>query len=160
MFHGAPGAGKSSLLAQAASGVRGSLYVSAEEELSQVAARALRLGLRPDMELLATDEIGEALAAAGDADLLIVDSIQTMRPDAVAATRAAVAHARDRRVAVALVCHETKSGAHAGLRLLEHLIDCAVRLERDPRWLVVEKNRYGTAGCGLPLKMTERGLSL
>lgn len=157
MVHGDPGAGKSTALAQAAGAVRGALYVTNEEDVSAVAARAQRVGA--DFELFSSTDMPALLSVAGRAPLLIVDSIQAMEPGAVAATELAVAHARKNNVCVVLICHETKSGIFAGLRTLEHLIDAAIRISRGPpRLIVTEKNRNGPAGVSIELTMTERGL--
>jgi len=161
LVHGEPGAGKSTCLAQAVAGVRGSLYVTAEEELGAVAGRFLRLGLRDDVNLLRESNMDTALATAGAAPLLIIDSVQMMAPGLVPATQAAIDHARARNVCVVLVCHEVKSGQHAGPRVIEHMIDCTVAVRRGPpRGIMVAKNRYGPAGIGIALDMTERGLVL
>lgn len=156
MVHGEPGAGKSTLLAQAAGHVRSAAYVSGEEDVSQVAARFLRLGLEAD--LLGETDMAAALDAVQGAPLVIIDSIQVMRPGGVIATQLAVDYARARNVAIALVCHQNKEGGHSGARTIEHLIDVTIRLARNPRSITTEKNRYGPAGISLFLEMTEKGL--
>ncbi len=61
--------------------------------------------------------------------------------------------------AIVLVCHETKAGGFAGPRTIEHLVDVALRMTREPeRSLVVVKNRFGRAGRQIPLLMTSHGL--
>ena len=154
LFHGAPGAGKSTLLAQAAGAIRGSCYISGEEEVSQVAHRFQRLGL--DCDLLESRNIDE-LVFANRASFVVVDSVQAMTVGALRATELAVEFARAERIPVAIVCHETKGGAHSGPRTIEHLIDCTIRVVRTPRLVQVEKNRYGAAGIECPVIMTERG---
>jgi DNA repair protein RadA/Sms len=137
LLHGEPGAGKSTALAQAAAGVPGSLYVCLEEDVSAVADRVIRLGLRDDMDLLAEADI---------------------EAEALDAVKVAVAHARRWGTTVVLVCHETKGGIHAGARAIEHLVDVTVKIGRGPpRYIATEKNRFGVAGVWLPLEMTERG---
>jgi DNA repair protein RadA/Sms len=128
LLYGAPGAGKSTLLAQVAGSVPGSLYVSLDE--------------------LVTDA----------ANLLIVDSLQLTSDGAVETAKRVVDAARATGMAVIMVCHATKAGDHAGPRLLEHLGDVTLRLDRQPRALVALKNRYGAAPVWLPLLMTEEGL--
>lgn len=158
LVHGGPGAGKSTALAQAAAGVPESLYVTLEEDVALVADRVLRLGLRPDMALLAESDVAVAMGMAGLAPLVILDSIQMTDGGALDAVRVAVAHARSRQVAVVLVCHETKAGQHAGVRTIEHLVDVTLKFGREPvRYIACEKNRYGPAGIHLPLEMTPRG---
>lgn len=150
MLHGAPGAGKSTALAQVAGGVPGSLYVSLEEPLSAVAERCRRLGV----STMLSDDLADLGHARG---LAIVDSIQ-MTGDALDTVHAVVEHARSSGTAVVLVCHETKAGQHVGRRTIEHLVDVSLMLTRQPRAVVCEKNRHGPAGVYFPLRMTERGL--
>jgi DNA repair protein RadA/Sms len=151
LLYGAPGAGKSTLLAQVAGSVPGSLYVSLEEPLEAVAARFIRLGLRRETRL--SDEL-----VFDAANLLIVDSLQLTSDGAVETAKRVVDAARATGMAVIMVCHATKAGDHAGPRLLEHLGDVTLRLDRQPRALVALKNRYGAAPVWLPLLMTEEGL--
>lgn len=158
LLHGEPGAGKSTVLAQACAGVPGSLYVCLEEDVSQVADRVIRLGLRDDMDLLAEADIGEALSIAVNSPLVVLDSLQLVEGKAIDAVRAAVAHARRWMTVVVLVCQETKGGIHAGARAIEHLVDATIKVGRGPpRFIATEKNRFGVAGVWLPLTMTERG---
>ena len=161
LLHGEPGAGKSTVLAQAAAGVPGSLYVCLEEDVAAVADRAIRLGLRDDMDLLGGEtDIGEALAVAVNSPLVILDSLQLVEGKAIDAVKVAVAHARRWQVAVVLVCHETKGGVHAGARAIEHLVDTTVKVGRGPpRYIATEKNRFGAAGVWLPLEMSEKGFT-
>lgn len=157
MLHGEPGAGKSTLLAQACGGVRGAVYVSAEEDIGPLGARFKRLGLRCD--LLVETDIASALATVGKAPpLVVIDSVQGMRSSTVVVAQAVLAHARANRVAVVIVCQEIKSGRHAGPMELEHLVDASVKMGRG--YIAVEKNRYGPAGISLITEMTEKGLQL
>lgn len=157
LFHGEPGAGKSTVLAQAASAIRGAVYISGEEELSQIAARFIRLD--GDCDLIESKDIESALGDCERASFVVVDSVQVMSCGALRATECAVEFARRMRIPVAVVCHETKGGVHSGPRTIEHLIDCTIRIVRGPpRLVLVEKNRYGPAGVGLPVQMTERGM--
>ncbi|HEY5432203.1 MAG TPA: ATPase domain-containing protein, partial [Coriobacteriia bacterium] len=89
LLGGEPGIGKSTLLLQVADSLARSgkrvLYVCGEESPAQVKMRAERLGCWGDIGLLpATDVTSvEAAALEDQADVLIVDSIQTMiDPDA------------------------------------------------------------------------------
>ena len=70
LLGGAPGAGESTLLLQAAAAVAGAVYVTGEEECASIALRASRLGLA------ASDVI---LSASSDADM-IARAIVTRRP--------------------------------------------------------------------------------
>lgn len=158
LLHGPPGAGKSTLALQAAAGVRGAAYCSAEEDAGRVADRAIRLRLRRDLVLIEARSAAEALAACGDAPLVVLDSLQALGGRPLAAAQACVDHARRTSACVVLVCHETKAGQHAGPRAVEHLVDASLRLGRDPRELVAHKNRHGPAGEPVALVMGPRGL--
>jgi DNA repair protein RadA/Sms len=159
MVHGAPGAGKSTLVGQAAGNVSRSLYISAEESVEMVAARFVRLGFS-DQLCLAERDMAAALAEIKGAPLAIIDSVSTIRPGIIAAGTMAVEYAQANGCAIVLICHENKMGQHAGPRQLEHLIDCTIGLLREPRGrvLVVEKNRFGPAPLAWQLEMTAKGL--
>ena len=180
LLGGEPGAGKSTLLLQAAAALtaRGStvLYLSAEESPGQVRLRAERLGaLRPRLLLAASSDI-DAVAALVEThapDVLVVDSIQTVRhpdvpgaPGGIAQVRecaaALVAIAKRRGMATLLVGHVTKDGQLAGPRTLEHLVDVVLEMEGDRhhalRLLRATKNRYGAAGEVGCFEMVDDGL--
>src|SRR5579862_1857832 len=82
LLGGDPGIGKSTLLLQVAAhvaGVRGVLYASGEESVSQVGLRAQRLGLTAlALGCVAESDLQAIIALAGErkAGLLVVDSIQ------------------------------------------------------------------------------------
>lgn len=158
LLHGAPGAGKSTLLAQAVGGITGAAYVSGEEDDSQVAARFIRLGC--ECEIISTGDMATALDAITGCRFAVLDSIQALEPCGLAAAQLAVAHARANRVAMILVCQQNKEGQHAGLRAIEHLTDCTIRLDRNPRSITIEKNRYGESHVSRLLTMTAKGLTL
>ncbi len=164
LLGGEPGIGKSTLLLQAAAAVareRVVLYASGEESTQQTAQRARRLELSaPHLTLISDShlesilELGTRLGAA----LLVVDSIQTMRTDAVDAsagapqqlrecTAALVRYAKQGGPAVIIVGHVTKDGAIAGPKLLEHLVDSVLYFDSDAgsryRMLRATKNRFG-----------------
>ena len=90
---GEPGIGKSTLVLQAAAGVAASssgagsvLYASGEESAAQIRLRSARLGLLDGpsadaIRVLAESEVGDIAEVVRETrpDLLVVDSIQTMR---------------------------------------------------------------------------------
>jgi DNA repair protein RadA/Sms len=177
---GEPGVGKSTLLtevaARAAAAGRVVLYVSAEESAQQVRSRAERLGaLDPRLWLLAETSLPAIVNAIGTtgAELVIVDSIQTVydpelgsSPGSVLQVRECahrlVREAKARDVAVALVGHVTKDGGLAGPRVLEHVVDTVLAFEGERhhalRLLRASKHRFGsTAELGL-FEMTGTGL--
>ena len=178
-----PGAGKSTLLLQlaqeyAARGLK-VLYASGEESGSQIRARADRLfpSIHDNIWLLASSDLEEveAQAYATDADVLVIDSIQTFRlPEhpqragtpvqTVACTERIMDLCKNpqKKRAALLVGHMTKSDEMAGLRTLEHMVDTVLLLEGDPseelRMLRSTKNRFGATGeIGL-FEMKQHGL--
>lgn len=169
---GAPGAGKSTLMVQVAASVHSSSYVTAEEKLCMVARRAQMVGASDAEMSLGESDDAESIAAMiteRRPPLVIVDSLQTVHaggrlgafgtPSQVRACAAMlIGAAREAGSAIILVCHETKAGAFAGPRTVEHLVDVALRLEREPRRLTTIKNRFGPAGTGIDLAMTPHGL--
>jgi DNA repair protein RadA/Sms len=177
---GEPGVGKSTLLldvaSRAAAAGRRVLYVSGEESMSQVAARAGRIGANhPGLLLSSAALLGEVLGLVERErpDLLVVDSIQTVgcaevdgTPGGVTLVRAVtgelVAAAKAGRMACLLVGHVTKDGSVAGPRTIEHLVDAVLLFEGDQgaalRWLRSTKNRFGAAdevGC---FQMAQNGI--
>ncbi|MDQ6839455.1 MAG: DNA repair protein RadA [Actinomycetota bacterium] len=177
---GEPGIGKSTLLLQAlaamAGGGRRALLVSAEESAQQVGRRAVRLGLDDPGLWLVSETTLAGVGAAADAvkaQVMVVDSIQTIWDPELESTPGSVtqvrgcAHAlaglaRDRNMAVLLVGHVTKDGALAGPRVLEHLVDTVISFDGDRhhalRLVRTVKHRFGATGeLGL-FEMTEEGL--
>jgi DNA repair protein RadA/Sms len=179
LLGGDPGIGKSTLLLQAADALsreRSVLYVSGEESVRQVAARAQRLGLDATTLRLGAETRVESIldeASAAQAQVLVVDSIQTMQTElsessagsAVQVRESAarlVRYAKASGTAVLLIGHVTKEGQIAGPRILEHMVDTVLYFESDPasRFRVVRavKNRYGSANELGVFAMAEQGL--
>jgi DNA repair protein RadA/Sms len=156
LLYGGPGSGKSTLMAQACKGISGSVYLSAEESVEQVGHRFKRLGC-PEQYLASERDIYAALKLAEGAPFVVVDSVSAMRPGVIACGEACVDFARQTKAAIVIICHQTKDGGHAGPRQLEHLIDCTLKLSRNPRVLTVEKNRFGPAPLAWELTMTQEG---
>ena len=165
LLGGDPGIGKSTLLLEAADNLSASapvLYVSGEESNSQIRLRADRLGVSGENLFLYTEtNAEEAIERAKEvkAQMLIVDSIQTMECAAaesaagsVSQVRAATAlftrFAKDTGTVVFIVGHVTKDGAIAGPRVLEHIVDTVLYFEGDRheglRLLRAVKNRFGS----------------
>jgi DNA repair protein RadA/Sms len=154
------------------------LYVSGEEAVEQVRLRARRLGLQDSrLELAASinlREIAASLEAAGDAALVVIDSIQTMWMDSIDSAPGTVSQvracsfelirlAKTRNFAVVLVGHVTKEGAIAGPRVLEHMVDAVLYFEGDRghqfRILRGVKNRFGATDEIGVFEMTDSGLA-
>ncbi len=179
LLGGDPGIGKSTLLLQVAAHAaagRRVVYASGEESVSQVALRARRLSIAANtLEVLAETDLHSILdqAAARQAALLVVDSIQTVQLPTVAASAGAVSQLREctaelvrfaktTATAVVLIGHVTKEGAIAGPRVLEHLVDTVLYFESEAgsRFRIVRatKNRFGAVNELGFFAMTEAGL--
>ena len=179
MLGGDPGAGKSTLLLQVAAALTPRapvLYVTGEESLAQIAARAKRLAL-PAADLnVASETVVERVAALAEATqprLLVIDSIQVMQtetagslPGSVSQVRECAARlvrlAKQTDAVVVLVGHVTKEGNLAGPKVLEHMIDCFVMLDAPAgsryRTLRSHKNRFGAVNELGVFAMTEGGM--
>jgi len=178
---GDPGIGKSTLLLQAAASFARKglkvIYVSGEEATAQVRMRAQRLDLADTAVLLAAEtnlrNILTTLEAEA-ADLVIIDSIQTMwldtvdsAPGSVSQVRAAahelVTFAKRKGTSVMLVGHVTKEGQIAGPRVVEHMVDTVLYFEGERghqfRILRSVKNRFGPADEIGVFEMTGAGLA-
>ncbi len=181
LIGGDPGIGKSTLLLQAAENMaaRGEevLYVSGEESLRQVALRAQRLGAHSrNLKLLAETNVERVLLHVDKLNprYIIIDSIQTMYRQGMTSSAGSVTQvresaqafmqlAKERGCPVFLVGHVTKSGALAGPRVLEHMVDTVLSFEGDNmhayRILRADKNRYGSTNeIGL-FEMCETGMA-
>ena len=178
---GDPGIGKSTLLLQSAAALAAQgkrvVYVSGEEAVAQVRLRAQRLGLGDAGVLLAAETNVEIILATLEngppADLVIIDSIQTLWTDRVDSAPGTVTQVRTSAqaltrlakktgAAVVLVGHVTKDGQIAGPSVVEHMVDAVLYFEGDSshtfRILRGVKNRYGATDEIGVFAMTERGL--
>ncbi len=182
LLAGDPGIGKSTLLLQAASalaanGVR-AYYISGEEGTEQIRLRATRLGLTEAPVRLATAtnvrDILTSLESGEPADVIVVDSIQTMylhnhdsAPGTVSQVRGAaqelIRHAKLSSSVLLLVGHVTKEGQIAGPRVLEHMVDAVLYFEgeRSHQFRIVRavKNRFGPTDEIGVFEMTSAGLT-
>ncbi len=181
LIGGEPGIGKSTILLQvtallAAAG-RSVLYATGEESPYQLRLRAERLdepaGQVPVVAETDLESILEA-ARARDAELLVIDSIQTVSlgsldgaPGSVAQVRECAARlmrfAKESSTAVVVVGHVTKGGGIAGPKTLEHIVDTVLYFEGesslDFRLLRAAKNRYGSVDELGVFRMTAAGLT-
>jgi DNA repair protein RadA/Sms len=162
---GDPGIGKSTLMMQMAASLTQQtvLYITGEESLSQVRLRADRLMPKPHDRVLLLAEtdveiVGQILEQAA-ADLIIVDSMQTMHhpqlesaPGTVSQVREVTSYfmryAKAKGVSVFLVGHVTKEGVIAGPRVVEHMVDAVLQFEGERHYayriLRATKNRFGS----------------
>lgn len=176
---GEPGIGKSSLLLQVADvyGRRGlrSLYLSGEESIEQIKARADRFGIAGEAVSVANiTDLDEIVALAqDDFQFIIIDSIQTVASSAFDSPPGTVGQVREsssRLIELAkqtgkvlfLVGHITKDGLVAGPKVLEHMVDTVLYFEGDRyhlyRILRSQKNRFGPTGEIGVFEMTGGGL--
>lgn len=178
LLGGEPGIGKSTLTLQLASQVahdKKVLYVSGEESLGQVAARAKRLGANDEIDFVDTVllEGMKKVIAEGEYDLVIVDSVQTMVSGEITQAMGSISQikycvynlmqlAKAKNITFILIGHVTKDGEVAGPKILEHLVDVVIYFEGERtgnmRILRVLKNRYGSSDETGVMIMTEKGL--
>ena len=176
---GSPGIGKSTLLLQICQTVsreKRVLYVTGEESEKQLKMRSERLGVNAgDLLILAETDLEEILQAAmtSEAQVLIVDSIQTLSasenssmPGSVSqvkdCTMALMQLAKNNGITVFLIGHVNKEGAIAGPKVLEHMVDCVLYFEGDQstnyRILRAAKNRFGSTNELGVFEMQNKGL--
>ncbi|GFO53496.1 DNA repair protein RadA [Geomonas sp. Red276] len=179
LIGGDPGAGKSTILLQTmcfAARERSVLYVSGEESLQQIAARARRLQLPLDrVKMLAESSVERVLEAASaeNPQVVVIDSIQVMQvagveaaPGGVSQVRESAAtltcYAKTSGVVLIMVGHVTKDQALAGPMTLSHMVDTQIMLSstEDARYRLMRttKNRFGPVNELGVFAMTERGL--
>jgi DNA repair protein RadA/Sms len=151
-------------------------YISGEEAVEQIRARAKRMGLdKAPVELASATALREILATLKRErfDIVIVDSIQTLWSDAheagpgsVTQVRACAGEmvrlAKSQGVAVILVGHVTKDGQVAGPRVVEHMVDAVLSFEGERgypfRILRAGKNRFGATDEIGVFEMGDAGL--
>ena len=179
LLSGEPGVGKSTMLLQlcgAISRQHSVLYVTGEESVRQVKLRATRLGVpQENIFLAAENNVDEicGLIEKEKPDLVVIDSIQTMRCDDIASSSGTVSQVKEstaRFLAVAKSCeiptflvgHVNKDGAIAGPKVMEHIVDTVLYFEGDKmlpyRILRAAKNRYGSTNEIGMFDMTGKGL--
>jgi DNA repair protein RadA/Sms len=180
LIGGEPGIGKSTLLLQAAARLeaegRSVLYASGEESPDQIRLRADRLieDAGPVHVLGETrlEAIIEAVSAVR-AEVVVIDSIQTVYSDALESAPGNVGQvrecsgqlmrfAKETGTSVIVVGHVTKGGGIAGPKTLEHIVDTVLYFEGeatlDYRLLRTTKNRFGSVDELGVFSMTESGL--
>jgi DNA repair protein RadA/Sms len=161
---GEPGIGKSTLLLQDALQLQGitTLYISGEESEQQIKMRADRLKIKNENFYLLTETDTQAIfkeIKKLKPQLIIIDSIQTLRsqfvessPGSVSQIRECAAEfqkfAKETHTPVFLIGHITKDGSIAGPKILEHMVDTVLQFEGDRNYayriLRTLKNRFGS----------------
>ncbi|MBN2486635.1 MAG: DNA repair protein RadA [Bacteroidales bacterium] len=177
LLGGEPGIGKSTLALQLALNSRKKvLYVSGEENASQIKMRAGRIGPLNNECLIYNETLLEDIIAQFNNEkpsLLIIDSIQTIytglaepAPGSVTQVRECAAQllriAKESSVPVLIIGHITKDGLLAGPKILEHIVDTVVQFEGDQhldfRILRTLKNRFGAVPELAIFEMDQSGL--
>ena len=163
---GDPGIGKSTLLLQMCYNLSAAgkdvLYISGEESLKQIKLRADRIGqCSGTLKLLCETSLDsiEDILTRNKPEIVIIDSIQTMYKEDVAAAPGSVSQVRETtsilmqlakglNITIFIVGHVTKEGTVAGPRMLEHMVDTVLYFEGDRqdsfRLLRSVKNRFGS----------------
>jgi DNA repair protein RadA/Sms len=177
---GDPGIGKSTLLLQAvallAKAGAKAVYISGEEAADQVRRRARRLGLADAPVALAAETSLEVILDGlkkETPDIAIIDSVQTLWSDQLAAAPGTVAQvracaqelvrfAKKKNTIIILVGHVTKDGQIAGPRVVEHMVDAVLYFEGERshqfRILRAVKNRFGPTDEIGVFEMVDAGL--
>jgi DNA repair protein RadA/Sms len=180
LIGGEPGIGKSTLLLQAAARLetagRTVLYTSGEESPDQLRLRADRLVEDAGaVHVVGETRLEAILGAAGavSADVVVIDSIQTVYTETLESAPGNVGQvrecsgqlmrfAKESGTAVIVVGHVTKGGGIAGPKTLEHIVDTVLYFEGevtlDYRLLRTTKNRFGSVDELGVFTMTESGL--
>ncbi len=178
---GDPGIGKSTLLLQVCKHLSDDghkvLYITGEESLKQIKLRANRLGDFNDNLLILCEtnlDLIEAHIRKSEPEMVIIDSIQTMFREDVAAAAGSVSQVREStnmllqlakglEISIFIVGHVTKEGVVAGPRVLEHMVDTVLYFEGDRhasyRILRGVKNRFGSTNEIGVFEMRMEGLS-
>lgn len=180
LLGGDPGVGKSTLLLEvtARAALKGAsvAYISGEEAVEQIRARAKRMGLaQAAVNLASATALRDIVATLKRErfDIVVIDSIQTLWSDvheagsgSVTQVRACAGElvrlAKAQGVAVVLVGHVTKDGQIAGPRVVEHMVDAVLSFEGERgypfRILRAGKNRFGATDEIGVFEMGDAGL--
>ncbi len=177
LLGGEPGAGKSTIVLQACKSLaekNSVLYVSGEESLSQIKLRATRLSVDSKNIKLANENNVDAICREiKNADIVIIDSIQTMVSEEISSSAGSVTQVRESAtklireakasgVPMIIIGHINKDGAIAGPKVLEHIVDTVLYFEGDKylsfRILRAVKNRFGSTNEIGIFEMSSKGL--
>ncbi len=179
LLGGAPGIGKSTLLLQICNYMDRKLkilYISGEESKKQIKLRASRLGIdNPELLVMTENDmenvINEIMSCS--ADIVIVDSIQTMNSAESTSLPGSVAQVKEcanillklsksLEIPILTVGHVNKDGAIAGPKVLEHIVDAVLYFEGEKntqyRIIRAAKNRYGSTNEIGVFQMVGNGL--
>jgi DNA repair protein RadA/Sms len=175
---GDPGIGKSTLMLQMCQHLEADniLYITGEESLRQIKFRADRLENIPEDILLLAETNLETINStikSSSANIIIIDSIQSIYSDMLDATPGSVAQVREcasllmqtaktTNKAIIVIGHVTKEGVIAGPKILEHTVDTVLQFEGEKtysfRILRSIKNRFGSTNEIGIFEMSDKGL--
>lgn len=152
------------------------LYISWEEHIGQISARANRLGVTSEYIDIITESYFDDVVATiktHNADIIIIDSLSVLGSGSLEGssgsmnqirtmTETFMSLAKTLEKSIILIGHVTKDGSIGWPKALEHLVDVVLYLEwvrtENYRILRALKNRFGpTDAVGL-FRMEERGL--
>ena len=119
------------------------LYVSGEEHIGQISARANRLGVSSENISIITENDFDNIISTirvSDADIIIIDSLSVLSSDTLEGTPGSMSQirsmteiymqiAKTTEKSILLIGHVTKDGSIGGPKALEHLVDVVLFLE-------------------------------
>jgi DNA repair protein RadA/Sms len=179
LLGGEPGIGKSTLLLQICEflcGERTVLYISGEESLRQIKLRAERLGVKSgNLSLMSACDAETIVSTIMNTrpDIVIIDSIQTMKIDGISSGAGSISQvrecanlflhtAKDLEIPFFIVGHVNKDGGIAGPKVMEHIVDTVLLFEGEKHYsyriLRAVKNRFGSTNEIGVFDMTGEGL--
>ena len=186
LLSGEPGIGKSTLALHMAEWYSSStksdtwdtqvLYVSGEEHLAQISARAHRLGVTSDRISIVTESDFDSIVVTierSTARIIIIDSLSVLSSSSIEGSPGSVSQirimtemcmniAKKMHKSIILIWHVTKDGSIGGPKSLEHLVDVVLFLEgvrtENYRILRALKNRFGPTDNVWLFRMEENWL--
>ncbi len=166
LIGGEPGIGKihnfAAALRRGQQNQKNVLYVTGEESVRQIKLRAVRLDVPQDnISLVAESDVDEicGLIESMKPDLVVIDSIQTMRCTDISSSSGTVSQVKESsarflnvaktlEIPTFIVGHVNKDGAIAGPKVMEHIVDTVLyfRVTRPCPYRVLRAlSRTGTA---------------
>lgn len=149
------------------------LYISGEEHIGQISARAHRLGVKSESIDIITESYFDDIVATiktHDANIIIIDSLSVLGSDSLEGVSGSVSQirtmtevfmnlAKNLKKSIILIGHVTKDGSIGWPKALEHLVDVVLYLEwvrtENYRILRALKNRFGSTDAVGLFRMEE-----
>ncbi len=180
LLSGEPGIGKSTLALQMSEwyGSRNQqvLYISGEEHIGQISARAVRLGVKNKNIAILTESDFDSIFATiqrSNANIIIIDSLSVLSSSSIEWSPGSISQirimtemcmniAKKMQKSIILIGHVTKDGSIGWPKSLEHLVDVVLFIEgvrtENYRILRALKNRFGPTDSVWLFRMEEAGL--